>query len=134
MKNTSELLQKIRKMKKSDINLLTGKDFSSPQIHFYLTDLLCEHGISNIDFFNKMELERSYGYQILNGRRKPPRELLIKTAIFLRLNLEDTQRLLKIGGREILYPRIRTDAIAIFVIEKKLSLAEYQELMDNYQS
>lgn len=134
MKNTSELLQKIRKMKKSDINLLTGKDFSSPRIHFYLTDLLREHEISNIDFFNKMELERSYGYQILNGRRKPPRELLVKTAIFLRLNLEETQRLLKIGCREILYPRIRTDAIAIFVIEKKLSLAEYQELMDNYQS
>lgn len=134
MKNTSELLREIKKMKKNDIGLLAGRDFSSPQIHFYLTDLLCGHDISNIDFFNKMGLERSYGYQILNGRRKPSRELFVKTAIFLRLNLEETQRLLKIGSREILYPRIRTDAIAIFVIEKKLSLAEYQELMDRYPS
>lgn len=133
MKTTNELLQKIRTMKKNDISLFADKDFSSPQIHFYLSDLLYEHGVSNMDFINKMNLERSYGYQILNGRRKPSRELLIKTSIFLHLNLDETQRLLKIGNREILYPRIKTDAIAIFTIEKKLSLSEYQELMDNCQ-
>ncbi len=132
MKTTNELLQKIRNMKKNDIGLFTDKDFTSPQIHFYLTDLLYKHGVSNMDFITKMNLERSYGYQILNGRRKPSRELLIKTSIFLHLNLDETQRLLKIGNREILYPRIREDAIAIFTIEKKLSLSEYQELMDNY--
>lgn len=133
MKATSELLQKIKTMKKSDISLLSDKDFSSPRIHFYLTDLLWKHNVSNVDFFTKMNLERSYGYQILNGRRKPSRELLIKTAILLHLNLNETQRLLKIGNREVLYPRIKADAIAIFVIEKELSLSEYQELIENYQ-
>lgn len=131
IKTTGELLQKIKKMKKNEIGLLAGKDFSSPQIHIYLTDLLNGYGISNKDFFDKMELERSYGYQILNGRRRPSRELLIKTAIYLHLDLDETQRLLKIGNREILYPRVRADAVAIFVIEKELSLSEYQELIDN---
>ncbi len=133
MKTTNELLHKIKKMKQSDIGLFTDKDFSSPKIHFYLSDLLREHGISSIDFFNKMGLERSYGYQILNGRRRPSRELLIKTAILLRLNLDETQRLLKIGNREVLYPRVRADAIATFIIEKGLSLSEYQELTDKYR-
>lgn len=66
MKTTSELLQKIRNMKKNDIGLLSGKDFSSPKIHIYLSGLLHGQGISNMDFFNNMDLERSYGYQILN--------------------------------------------------------------------
>ena len=52
-------------------------------------------------------------------------------ALFLLgLGLEETNRLLKIGRKEILYPRIREDAAAIFAIEKRLPLSQFDELME----
>ena len=89
--------------------------------------------MSNSDFIKALNFERSYGYQLLNGRRKPSREHLVQTAILLHLELEETQRLLKIGHREVLYPRVKKDAIAVFAIDKRLDLSEYQELMDAYE-
>lgn len=130
MKSTKELLSRIKKSDKNDLGFLADKDFKCPQIRYYLADLLKEHNISSAEFIRQMNLERSYGYQILNGNRKPSREILIKTAVLFGLTMEETQRLLKIGGRSVLYPRMKEDAIAIFSIEKGLSLAEYQELAD----
>lgn len=133
MKSTKELIKKIKNRDKNDLNFLTDKDYKCPQIQYYLADLLNEHQVSSAEFIRQMNMERSYGYQILNGNRKPSREILIKTAILLGLTLDETQRLLKIGNRNILYPRIPRDAIAIFSIEKSLSLSEYQELTAAYE-
>lgn len=133
MKNTTELICKIKKHKKNNMGFLIDEDFSCPQIQYYLSDLLRAHEISNGDYIRALNLERGYGYQILNGRRKPSREHLIQTAILLHLNLIETQRLLKIGNREVLYPRVKKDAIAVFAIEKRLKLPEYLELMDTYE-
>lgn len=134
MKSTKELIKKIKSIGRQDRDFLNDNDFKCPQIQYYLADLLREHNISYVEFIQQMNLERGYGYQILNGNRKPSREILIKTAILLQLNLEETQRLLKIGNRNILYPRMKRDAAAIFSIEKKLSLSEYLELLDAEQN
>lgn len=133
MKNTNELINRIKDWKKEELSFLQGKEFRSPEIQYYLADLIRRHEMSNAQYIQKMNLERSYGYQLLNGRRKPSRELLIRTAILLRLDLEQTQRLLKIGGREVLYPRVKKDAIAVYAIEKGLEMWEYQELLDAYE-
>lgn len=133
MKNTNELLDKIRKGKKGDSSFLRDKDFECPKIQYFLADILREHEMSKAEYMAKMNLDCSYGYQMLNGLRKPTRELLLRTAILFHFNLEETQRLLKIGNREVLYPRIRKDAIAIFALEKGLSLTEYWELLESYE-
>lgn len=133
MKNTKELIDKIRRRQKSDISFLEDKDFECPKIQYFLADILRDHQMSKAEYIVRMNLERSYGYQMLNGLRKPAREVLIRTAVLFHFNLEETQRLLKIGNREVLYPRIKKDAIAIFAIEKGLPLSEYQELVERYE-
>lgn len=131
MKSTKELINQIKSS--SNLCFLKDKDFKCPQIHYYLSDLLREYGISGMEFIKKLNLDRSYGYQILNGNRRPSREILIQAAMLLGLNLEETQRLLKIGKREVLYPRVKRDAIAIYSLEKGLCLEEYWELLDAYE-
>lgn len=133
MKDTIEIVNQIINSDKNNIGFLDDTDLYCPQIHYYLSDLLRTHDVSSSDYIKALNLERSYGYQLLNGRRKPSREHLIKTAILLHLGLEETQRLLKIGHREVLYPRVKRDAIAVFAIDKRLDLLEYQELMDAYE-
>lgn len=133
MRDTGEIINKIKCYDKINTDFLNDTDFQCPQIQYYLSDLLRTHGMSCKNYINALNLERSYGYQLLGGRRKPTREHLIQTAILLNLNLEEAQRLLKIGNREVLYPRIKRDAIAVFAIVKGLSLQEYQELIDAYE-
>lgn len=133
MKNTGDLIEQLKNRRKDDLDFLKEKEYECPKLCYYLADLLYSHGMTSAEYIAIMNLDRSYGYQLLNGRRNPSRELLIRTAILLKQNLEETQRLLKIGNREVLYPRVRKDAIAIFAIEKGLSLPEYQELIDAYE-
>lgn len=133
MKNTKELIDEIKRRQKGDISFLKDKEFECPKIQYFLIDILRNYQMSRAEYIVRMNLDRSYGYQMLNGLRNPTRELLIRTAVLFHFNLEETQRLLKIGNREVLYPRIKKDAIAIFAIEKGLSLSEYQELMECYE-
>ncbi|MCH5348333.1 MAG: hypothetical protein J1E40_03345 [Oscillospiraceae bacterium] len=65
-------------------------------------------------------MERSYGYQLLNGKRIPTRVQLIKLSFLLKLTLAETQKLLKIAEKEILYAKNMTDAKIIYSIEHKL--------------
>lgn len=131
MKKTTQLLHRIKNASKNDLSFLEDKDFKDVSLPYYLCDLLAAHHMSKIQYILDMNLDRTYGYQILNGRRRPTRELLIETAMLLQLDLEQTQRLLKIAQRNVLYPRVKTDAVAIFALEKKLNLEEYRELMDD---
>ena len=133
MKDTIEIVNKITNSNRNNMNFLDDADLYCPQIHYYLADILRTHEISNKDYIKALNLDRCYGYQLLNGRRKPSREHLIQTAILLHLGLEETQRLLKIGHREVLYPRVKKDAIAVFAIDKGLDLSEYQELVGAYE-
>lgn len=133
MKSTEELIDQLKKFGRKNLGFLESKDFVCPKIHYYLADILRSNGMSNREYIDQMNLERSYGYQLLNGNRKPSREILIQTAILFHFDLGETQRLLKIGKREILYPRVKKDAIAIYAIEKQLSLLEYRELEDAYE-
>lgn len=133
MKPTNELLHQIQSQKGQDLSFLKGKDYTCPPLAVYLCDLLVEHGLEKKDIIRKLELERTYGYQLFNGTRKPTRKLLIRFAVLLGLTLEETNRLLKIGGKEILYPRVRQDAAVIFVIEKKMALDQLDEILEAFE-
>ena len=130
MKSTEELIQQIKEQKINALSFLEQREYSCPSVSIYLNDLLAEHRVETKDAIRRLGLERTYGYQLFNGTRKPTRTLLIRLAILLGLGLEETNRLLKIGRKEILYPRIREDAAAIFAIEKRLPLSQFDELME----
>lgn len=75
------------------------------------------------------DISKSYGYQVLRGERIPGRDILLRTALFLKLNLKETQRLLAVGGCGALYPKIRRDAAVIFALNQKMSLLETEDLL-----
>lgn len=131
MKDTTELLHQIRSHR--DPDFVTCADYNCPSIHYYLSDLLRLNSFSNIAYFRELNIDKSYGYQILNGKRQPTREMLLQTAILFHLDYAKTQRLLKIGKREVLYPRVRKDALTVFALENNLSLQEYQVLLESYE-
>ena len=50
--------------------------------------------------------------------------------ILLSLDLSDTQRLLDIGQKPRLYPRVRYDAAIIYGLEEKMTLEEMNSFLD----
>lgn len=128
MKLTEDLLKQIREL---NIDEFKKEDnFDRIGIGDYLSNLLTSHDLQPKDIIINLNMDRSYTYQILGGRRNPTRNFLLRIAIFLKLPLEETQRMLSIAQRAQLYPRNRFDAAIIFALEHKMTLEETNVLLE----
>lgn len=101
----------------------------SPAFSQVLRKLLDQAGLSASEWMAAANLSKSYGYQILRGERTPGRDVLLRTALVLRLSLQETQRLLTVGGCGALYPRVRRDAAVVFALNQQMTLLETEELL-----
>lgn len=128
MKLTEDLLKQIREL---NIDEFKKEDnFDKIGIGDYLSNLLTSHDLQPKDIIIHLNMDRSYTYQILGGRRNPTRNFLLRIAIFLKLPLEETQRMLSIAQRAQLYPRNRFDAAIIFALEHEMTLEETNALLE----
>jgi len=127
MKSTVELEHGIRESETPD--MLTDEVFEVPEVTEYLHDLLRERGFGVQEVVSKCNMDRSYGYQMLNGTRKPTRNFLLKVAFLLQMPEEEAQRLLKISGRKTLYARNRRDAAILYGLTHGLTAAETEAVL-----
>ncbi|MCM1055337.1 MAG: hypothetical protein NC394_07435 [Bacteroides sp.] len=110
-----------RKMREEDeFDEDTVLENKAPDIHILINKYIVEKNILHKDIIHALNVERSYGYQILNGKRTPTRNQLVKISLLLKLDYDQTQRLLKTAKKEVLYPRDMTDAKIIYSIEHDL--------------
>lgn len=127
MNSTEELFRLLQDL---DIEQFKKSDsFQDVNISAYLNNLLKQHNYQTKDIIIKFNMERSYVYQILNGRRQPTRNFLIRIAFLCQLSVNETQKLLSIGNRPILYPRNRFDAAVLYCLHHQLSAEELNELL-----
>ena len=126
-KQTDELLKELDNT--SDINqyLSTNRDELIEQnVAKYLNELLEER-----DNLTSTSLSESYVYEIFRGEKcNPSRNKLLQIAFAMNLDLDSTQKLLKIANVGILYPRIKRDSIIIFALNKKLDFFECEDLLE----
>lgn len=127
MKTTRELEHKIRGCK--DPETLLRQDGEELTLTGYLHDLLEERGLTVGEVIQRCNLDRSYGYQLFNGTRRPTRDMLLHLAVQLRLSETEVQRLLKLAGRPVLYARNRRDAALLYSFSHRLTPAQTEELL-----
>lgn len=131
MRSTRELLTSIRRMSSPDG--LSREDYEELDFPTYIKMVMNERNLKPRDLIVKLNMEKSYFYQILKGRRAPGRELLLKLSFIFNMNLDETQRMLKIANRQPLYPRNRKDAAAIYAITHKMDYDEYEALLNSME-
>ncbi len=131
MKSTEELLKLLENINIEEFK--KEKAFQSIDFPAYLNEVLSQHGLQSKDVIVKLNMERSYTYQILNGRRNPTRNFLIRIAFLCKLSVDETQKLLSAGNRPILYPRNRFDAAVLYCIQHQLSEEELNELLKDIE-
>lgn len=127
VESTSKLLHKLTHSEKAMAYL--RREAQDPSLASELQRLLDKAGMTPADWLLAADISRSYAYQILRGERRPGRDILLRTALVLHLSVEDTQRLLALGGCGALYPRLRRDGALIYALSRGLSPAETEELL-----
>ena len=131
MKTTRELEHRIRSSK--DPAVLADEDFAPPALSDYLHQLLKSRRMTTVEAIQCCNLDRSYGYQLFNGTRRPTRDMLLTLAIHLGLTETETQRVLKLAGRPVLYARNRRDAAVLYCLNRRLSPSETEALLNELE-
>lgn len=90
----------------------------------------CKADMTPAQLIESAQIQRNYGYQILNGTKNPGRNKVIALCLALSLSYEEVQRALTIAKEGILYPKNSRDSVLIFCINKRMSVMETNELLD----
>lgn len=109
----------------------TLDDTIQTSISDYFNNVCIEKNINKSDFISRAEIDRTYGYQILNGSKNPSRDNIIKLCLAAKLTLEESDRALAIGKASKLYPKVIRDTFLIFAINNKLSIMDTNILLDD---
>jgi transcriptional regulator with XRE-family HTH domain len=113
-KKTDELMQILRQKPDADHYM---DEYQDELLHQSLTEfleaLLDEKGLSKAEVIRGADIDRTYGYQIFDGRHTPTRDKLIRLAFGLHLTVPQTQQLLKTAQMSPLYPRVVRDVLIL---------------------
>ena len=120
LKNTEQLSPTLEEL---------AEDFNAPAFFEQLSAHMDGQGLNAARLSELALLSRSFTYQICSGERLPSRDIVLRLALVLGLSVDETQRLLRLAQKGILYPRVRRDAILIFALKDGLDLLAANELL-----
>jgi transcriptional regulator with XRE-family HTH domain len=122
-KTTAELMRRIQTVK-SVTKMLREIEKASdlPNIGVYLDGIRKEKGLKKEQLFAAVGISAIFGYEILRGVKSPSRDTLIKFAFAFNMNVDETQKLLVIGEKAPLYPRLKRDALIIYALSHGFSI------------
>ena len=130
-KSTDELM-KILRQKPNAENFL--KENENELLHHSLTELLQTYLISKnlkkSEVIRDSYLDRTYAYQIFDGKHKPSRDKLLCLAFGLHLTVDETQLLLNSAQLSKLYPRIKRDILIVTCLEKGQKIFTCNEILE----
>lgn len=101
-----------------------------PDLSKYLMELLAQKGLKRAQVVEDSGVDKAFVYQIFNGSKRPSRDKLIAITFGMRLNEEETQRVLKIAGHSELYPRVPRDALILFSIQRGVDIWQTDDALD----
>ena len=95
----------------------------------YFLSNMEQQNMTSAELIRRSEIQRNYGYQILNGDKRPGRDKIISLCLALSLSIDDTQKALTLAGEGILYPKKQRDSILIFCINNQLSVSDANKIL-----
>ena len=110
--NTQAMNEKL----KGDVFPADWEDFLDEDIRSFFDELLFESGQKKSEIIQKANIPRTYGYQLMEGRRRGKRDYYILIGIAMGLDLKTVQRMLAVTKCGGLHSLIKRDAAIIFAI------------------
>ena len=126
---TSQIEERLGNEEKFDEELI--RENCCPDFCTVIAEHMEKNGISRAELIRRMNIDRNYGYQLLNGIRRPTRNHIIQMGLLLELDIESFQKLLKIARKKPLYVRDMFDAKVFFAIKHKMDFDSAIEFIWN---
>ena len=86
------------------------------ELHEQLERAIEKSGMRRAEVLQRSGLNMIYGYQILSGKRRPSRDVLLCLCLGLRMQPEQVQTLLKSTGYAPLYVKNRRDSAIYYAL------------------
>ena len=128
-KNKSLNTQLMNEKLKGDTFPAEGENFLDEDIRAFFDELLYETGQKKSEIIQKANIPRTYGYQLMEGRRKGKRDYYILIALAMGLDLTTTQRMLAVTRCSSLHSLIKRDAAIVFSINHHYDTERTYEFM-----
>jgi transcriptional regulator with XRE-family HTH domain len=129
-KRTDELESEIKDTKDIEKYIRDNAgEFNGGMFLRTLKEHYANSGLTQEAIANRSMLSHGYVNNILQNIKRPSRDTIVKLAFGLSLNVDDTNRLLKLAGHGELYPRLERDAVILFCLNKGVNLIEANELL-----
>lgn len=101
-------------------------DITLPDFSEYISSLCVAHNEIREHIILRSGLEKTFGHQLFGGRRAPSRDTVLQLAFGFSLSVPETQELLRVAGKSLLYPRVKRDAAIIYCLYHGFSLVDTQ--------
>lgn len=131
-KNTDEMKQEILAADNYyDVLDKNAENFRAEALTDHLKGLLKKKGMKAAEAIKNSNLDRSYGHQVISGKRIPSRDKLIALAMGMGLELSEVDELMKVSGNRTLYARDPRDGAIMFAFSRHMSLDDLNIMLDN---
>jgi hypothetical protein len=107
-------------------------EFDDKNFYSFLNSLIAKSGKSKTKIVTDACISEPYMYNLIRGEKRPTRNIVIKLAFGLGLDLKTTERLLMLAGHSGFYVRHKRDALLKFVFQNNLSIMEADGLLVEY--
>lgn len=101
-------------------------------IELFWRNIINNKGLSKSHIINESDSGYCYFYEVINGKKMPTRDKVIRLALAMNMTFNECQEALKVSGHSFLYPKNRRDSILIYAIEKGLDVIQCNLLLDKY--
>lgn len=124
---TYQIEKKLCEMESFDEEFISEN--GCPEFFSLIDEYMKNKGISKAELIKKLNVDRNYGYQLLNGTRIPKRSYIIQIGLLLETDIDQLQKLLKTADRKPLYVRNIFDARVFYALTNKMNYDEAVEFI-----
>ncbi len=133
-KTTTELLRELKRNSCSLPDYLANHQdtFVNEDVKAFWENIIESRNYSKSNIINKADFSYCYFYEVINGRKSPTKDKIVRLGLAMKMTVEECQQALKISGRSALHPKNRRDSILIYAIEQKMTITQCNRtLADN---
>ena len=130
-KTTDELLKIISQENRLETFIhYNSNEFENTTLTEELNRLLVLHKFSKAQVVQHSLMDKTYTYQIFDATKKnPSRNKLLAISLAMKSTLSETQRILRLGHCELLYPRNLRDSVIIHSINHGTSVMDTNQIL-----
>lgn len=134
-KTTTHVLEGLLMSSDSIEDFLTKNqdDCNLQPFHYELRRRLHECQVAANELYRLVDLDQSFCYQLLSGKRKPSRDTVMRIAIGLKSDMAAANALLKYAGHQPFYARNPRDATIMHGLVKGMSIMDINQKLSSLE-